>query len=158
MHGPSLLKIRQLIHHDNYIHFFPCLMFVISLEDRANARHVQHHIPVARRVPGIHKPWKTLVTEECKHISYRHATPLPLVTRELYGLVANIYILGNKDSPTGTFSCSFSPPFIRMASGGVVLLFLFCLVVLVGRVFYSYFCFYLSDMAPNPEHNVFSPL
>lgn len=146
MHGPSLLKRRQLIHHDNYIHFFPCLMYVISLEwmlleGRVNACHGQHPLPVARRVPGIHKPWKVPVTEECKHISHRHATPLPLVTRELYGSVANIHILGNNDSPIGTFSCSFSPPFYKNAR--VEGLFCcFCFVVLCcGQSFLFIFLF-----------------
>lgn len=157
MHGPSLHKRRKLIHHDNCVHFFPCLMYVISLEwmlleGRTTPTMFNITSQWLAECLAFTSPVKILVAEECKHGNYRHATPLPLVPWELSGSVAIIYILGNKDNPVGT---SFVVSLHQLKKWLVEGLFCF---VFAGRVLYSYFCFYISYMAPNPEHSVFSPL
>lgn len=99
MHGPSLPKKRRLTHHDTCICFIPLVWMLF--EGRDNDYHVHYYLPSGqqtdRRTQVLQRQG---LLKKCNH-NYRHATPLILVLRELSWSVANIYILGNKDNPTG---------------------------------------------------------
>lgn len=98
MHGTNLPK-KRLTHHDTCICFIPLVWMLF--EGRDNDYHVQYYLPSGQQTDQRTQVLQRQgLLKKCKH-NYRHATPLILVLRVLSWSVANIYILGNKDNPTG---------------------------------------------------------